>query len=297
MSAPRVLHTAQRIAALTHLEPELLMATGCEEPVGAVWSHAPVRAEVSGLPHHAVALHLGGSTLVEKWHDGRLLGHRARVGSVSLVPAVVTTQWVLAGHSRVAHLYVDPQQLSRLAQHSQASNHRPELRDFHGEKDDFLASLMRAVIAQGGAPDRLAHDELMTVVCKHLLRTYALGQHCGAGPDRERVTLTAAVLRRLFNHIEERIADELRLSDLASLARLSEDHFLRAFKAAVGQTPHQFVLGRRIFRARDLLERTAKPIQDVALETGFRGPSHFASVFRQQLGKSPRVWRAERHRL
>ena len=295
MSASRVLHTAQRIAALTHLEPELLMATGSHEPVGAVWSHAPVSAEVSGLPHHAVALHLGGSTLVEKWHDGRLVGHRARVGSVTLVPAVVTTQWVLTGHSRVAHLYVDPQQLSRLTQHSQAANHRPELRDFHGEKDDFLASLMRAVVAQGGAPDRLAHDELMTVVCKHLLRTYALGQPCAALP--ERVTLTAAVLRRLFNHIEERIAGELRLSELASVARLSEDHFLRAFKAAVGQTPHQFVLGRRIFRARELLERTAMPVQAVALEIGFRGPSHFASVFRQQRGKSPRVWRAERHRI
>jgi AraC family transcriptional regulator len=288
-------HTAQRIAALTHLEPELLMTAGSDEPVGAVWSHAPVLAEVSGLPHHAIALHLGGSTLVEKWRDGRLLGHHARVGSVSLVPALATTQWVLAGHSRVAHLYVDPQQLSLLADGSEASNPEAELRDFYGEKDDFLASLIRAVIAQGGAPDRLAHDEMMTVVGKHLLRTYALGRPCATGPQR--VTLTAAVLRRLFNHIEERIAGELRLAELAAIARLSEDHFLRAFKAAVGQTPHQFVLGRRIVRARELLERTLMPVQAVALETGFRGPSHFAAAFRQQLGTSPRVWRAQRYRM
>ena len=280
-------HTAQRIAALTHLEPELLMTAGSHEPVGAVWSHAPVEAEVSGLPHHAIALHLGGSTLVEKWRDGRLLGHHARVGSVSLVPAMVTTQWVLAGHSRVAHLYVDPQQLSLMANGSDASPSQLELRDFYGEKDDFLASLIRAVIAQGGAPDRMAHDEMMTLVGKHLLRTYALG--CPSSAGTERVTLTAAVLRRLFNHIEERIAGELRLAELAAIARLSEDHFLRAFKAAVGQTPHQFVLGRRIFRARELLERTAMPVQTVALAMGFRGPSHFASVFRQQLGTTPRL--------
>ncbi len=288
-------HTAQRIAALTHLEPELLMTAGCDGPVGAVWSHAPVWAEVSGLPHHAIALHLGGSTLVEKWRDGRLLGHHARVGSVSLVPARVTTRWVLAGHSRVAHLYVDPQQLSLLADGSEASNPEAELRDFYGEKDDFLASLIRAVVAQGGAPDRLAHDEMMTLVGRHLLRTYALGRPCAARP--ERVTLTAAVLRRLFNHIEERIAGELRLAELAAIAKLSEDHFLRAFKTAVGQTPHQFVLGRRIVRARELLERTLMPVQAVALKTGFRGPSHFAAAFRQQLGTSPRVWRAQRHRM
>jgi hypothetical protein len=66
-------HTAQRIAALTHLEPELLMTAGSDEPVGAVWSHAPVLAEVSGLPHHAIALHLGGSTLVEKWRCWRAI--------------------------------------------------------------------------------------------------------------------------------------------------------------------------------------------------------------------------------
>jgi AraC family transcriptional regulator len=288
-------HTAQRIAALTHLEPELLMTAGSDEPVGAVWSHAPVLADVSGLPHHAIALHLGGSTLVEKWRDGRLLGHHARVGSVSLVPALVTTQWVLAGHSRVAHLYVDPQQLRRLNDGTEAPNPEAELRDFYGEKDDFLASLMRAVIAQGGAPDRLAHDEMMTVVGKHLLRTYASGIPCATTADR--VTLTAAVLRRLFNHIEERIAGELRLAELAAIARLSEDHFLRAFKAAVGQTPHQFVLGRRIVRARELLERTLMPVQAVALETGFSGPSHFAAAFRQALGTSPRVWRAQRYRM
>jgi len=148
--------------------------------------------------------------------------------------------------------------------------------------------------AQAGRLDELAHDEVMSMLLRHLLRTHAVDRPLAAA--RVRVSLTAAVLRRLFEHIEERLAGELRLGELAALARLSDDHFLRAFKLAVGQTPHQYVLGRRITRAQQILERSALPIAAAARATGFRGASHFSAVFRQHVGTSPRAWRALRAR-
>lgn len=101
--------------------------------------------------------------------------------------------------------------------------------------------------------------------------------------------------RCLFNHIEVRIAGELRLAELIAIAGLSEDPCLRAVKVAVSQMPHQFVLRRRIVRARELRERTAMPVEAVALATGFRGPSHIVSVFRQQPGATPCLWRSQRY--
>jgi AraC family transcriptional regulator len=287
-------HAAECIGSLVHSEPDVLISAGDGASLGAVWSHAPVQAEVTNLTQHAIVLHLSGSTLVEKWRDGRLFGHRSRIGSVTLVPAQVSTNWVLTGHSRVAHVYVDPQRLVQAAASAEGVSWIPLLRDFYAEDDEVTASLMRLVFAQAqaGTLDDLAHDEVMAMLVRHLLRRHAQDQPLPL--FTRRVTLTAATLRRLFEHIEDRLAGELRLSELAAVARLSDDYFLRAFKTAVGQTPHQYLLARRIAHTQELLVRSELPIADVARSAGFRGPSHFAAVFRQRVGTSPTLWRAQR---
>lgn len=293
---PAAQHPAQRIGELAHAEPELLIAagSGAQALFGAIWSHAPATTEVTGLPQHAIVLHLSGCTLVEKWHDGRLAGHRSRIGTVTLVPAQAATTWVLGGHSRVAHLYVDPQHLVCAAANSDGPVCPPLLRDFFAEDDEVTASLLRVVLAQAraGTLDALAHDQVMSLLLRHLLRRHALDRPLPAAAPR--ITLTTATLRRLFDHIEQRLAGELRLAELAALAHLSDDHFLRAFKAAVGQTPHQYVLARRIVLTQGLLQRSALPIALVAQAAGFRGASHFAAAFRQRVGTSPGAWRAQR---
>jgi AraC family transcriptional regulator len=278
---------------LAHVEPDMLISAGAGALQGAIWSHSPTQAQVTGLAQHAIVLHLSGCTLVEKWCNGRLLGHRSRIGSVSLVPAEVETQWVLSGHSRVAHMYVDPQCLLAVGC-GEGLPFVPQMRDFFAETDDVMGSLVRLVFAQAqaGTLDDLAHDELMSMVARHLLRRYALEQPLPAAAPR--VTLTAATLRKVFAHIEDRLCSTLRLAELAALVRLSDDHFLRSFKAAVGQTPHQYVLCRRIARSRELLERTDSSIAGVALATGFKGASHFSAVFKAQVGVSPTDWRMQR---
>ncbi|MEO7852286.1 MAG: AraC family transcriptional regulator [Rubrivivax sp.] len=285
---------AEHIGMLADAKPEALFAGRPGLPLAAVWSHAPVQAQVDGLQQHALVLHLSGSTLVEKWCDGRLLGHRSRIGSVSLVPAGVCTGWVLSGHSRVAHVYVDPQRLDALAASADGAARSGRLRDFFAEEDAVAASLIRAVLAhaQAGTLDGLAEDELMSLLLRHLLREHVEGRPMP--PADARLTLTAALLRRLFGFIDARLGDELRLADLAGLAGLSDDHFLRAFKAAVGQTPHQYVLAQRVARAQQMLLRTGQPIAEIARALGFRGPSHFAAAFRQRAGASPSRWREQR---
>ena len=286
-------HPANRIGSLAHVEPDLLISAGAGSLLGAIWSHSPTEANVTDLAQHAIVLHLSGSTLVEKWRDGRLVGHRSRIGSVSLVPAHAATQWILSGHSRVAHLYVDPQRLLA-AGSCEGLSFTPQMRDFFAETDDIMTSLVRLVFAQAqaGTLDNLAHDEVMSMVVRHLLRHYALERPLPAATAR--LTLTAVTLRRVFEYIEDRLGSTLRLAEFAALARLSDDHFLRSFKAAVGQTPHQYVLARRIARSCELLERSGSPIAEVAQATGFKGASHFAAVFKAHVGASPTDWRVQR---
>lgn len=285
---------SDHIGALAHAEPERVISMADGVVVGAIWSHGPVVAEVAGLEQHAIVLHLAGSTLVEKWRGGRMIGHRSRIGSVTLVPAHEPTTWALSGHSRVAHLYLDPRQLVLAAERADGPRCEPELRDFFAEPDEVTATLVRLMLAQSTSAglDRLAHDEVTVMLARHLLGHYAAGRPLAAAARR--MTLTAATLRRLFEHIDSSLAGELRLAELAALARLSEDHFVRAFKAAVGQTPHQYVLARRIAHAQRLLERGVLPVAGVAQAVGFRGASHFAASFRRLVGTSPSDWRAER---
>ena len=127
----------------------------------------------------------------------------------------------------------------------------------------------------------------------HLLRRFPADHP--APPPLLKLGLTAATLKRLFAHVDEHLAEPLRLAEMAAIARLSEDHFLRAFKAAVGQTPHQYVLQRRIAHAQRLLATSAMPVVDVARFGGFHGASHFAAAFRQRVGMTPTAWRKSRH--
>jgi AraC family transcriptional regulator len=286
-------HPAQLIGALAQQTPEsLFTAAANATPVAAIWAHAPVDTEVAGLTQHAIALHLSGCTLVEKWSGGRCVASRSRIGSVSLVAAQRSTRWVLSGHSRVAHLYIDPKQLARF----NAALDRPlpsvELRDFFAQTDQALAALVQLVIDQPGVIDALAHDQLMCVVYRHLLAHYAQ-EGFGSPPTTPRsIALTTATLKRLFDHIDANFHAPLTVRELAAIARLSDDHFLRAFKVAVGQTPHQYVVSRRIAAAKLWLHDGTLPLAEIATRSGFASASHFAAAFRKHTGASPSRWRS-----
>ncbi len=292
--------TARTIGRFAHAEPERVLRGPSGEVVGAIWSHPPTHTRVQGLDHHALALHLSGCTLVEKWADGRCVGHRSRLGSVSLVPARRDSEWTIGGHCRVAHAYVHPQALSDAAERLSRPWPADGLGDFFAADDAQLARLLHWLVHEAlvDGLEPLALEQWQALLLAHLIRRDATG--AGAAPERSasRLALTGATLRRLFahidEHIEERLAARLTLSALADIAHLSPDHFLRAFKRAVGQTPHRYVLERRLVRAQDLLARSPLAVADIARDSGFRGPSHFTAAFRRQYGLTPSAWRAQR---
>ena len=81
-------------------------------------------------------------------------------------------------------------------------------------------------------------------------------------------------------------------SKLAALIPLSVYHFLRLFKAVVGQSPSQYILHARLRAAASQLLSSRTPVFEVALRVGFNDISHFNACFRRQFGQSPMRWRA-----
>jgi AraC family transcriptional regulator len=86
---------------------------------------------------------------------------------------------------------------------------------------------------------------------------------------------------------------DLSLEELADAAGLSIAHFSEMFRQSTGQSPHQFVLHRRVERAKEMLRAAEMRVLDVAVACGFKTQQHFARVFRQLCGASPTEYRQE----
>ena len=79
---------------------------------------------------------------------------------------------------------------------------------------------------------------------------------------------------------------------LARAAHLSAAHFSREFRGAFGETPHQYLLTRRMERAASLLRTTDRTIADICFTVGLRSVGSFTTSFRRTFGRSPTEYRA-----
>ena len=97
----------------------------------------------------------------------------------------------------------------------------------------------------------------------------------------------SAAVSRALAYIDANFEQPVRVADLAAVAGLSRHHSSRVFSAAVGTSPHDYLLETRVLRARALIEDSRLPLVDIALQTGFSSQAHMTDIFRRQLGVSP----------
>ncbi|MFV2091940.1 MAG: GlxA family transcriptional regulator, partial [Hyphomicrobiales bacterium] len=100
-----------------------------------------------------------------------------------------------------------------------------------------------------------------------------------------------AAILRVQNWLETHYGEPLSAVALAARANLSARTFLRRFKARTGFTPVAYIQNLRIERARGLLERTSKPVTDIAWSVGYRDVSAFGRVFHHLTGITPGDYR------
>jgi AraC family transcriptional regulator len=169
-----------------------------------------------------------------------------------------------------------------------ALEHVPATRD--PDLQDLLRLLDRELEA-GGPSGRLYLDGLSFAV---LARTCALSNPQARPLSFEASPLNLRAQRRLFEFIEENLHRNLGLEELASQVGYSRGHFLKMFRVATGNSPHQYMTLRRIERAKLLLTDGRVPLSEVALSCGFSSQSHFSTEFRRRVGLSPARFRRKR---
>jgi len=137
------------------------------------------------------------------------------------------------------------------------------------------------------------HSILERLLLRHLLdhaEVATFGQAAGLARPA-----TREELYRRLHHARDYIAacymQPVTLEEMAAVACLSPNHFLRTFKAAFHTTPHQYLTHCRLDAARRLLTWTALPVTEVCLEVGFSSPGSFSTLFSRRAGLSPEAYR------
>ena len=161
-----------------------------------------------------------------------------------------------------------------------------ELPERHDIVDPVLWSVcarLRADILGGWPIDSLVAEQLLLTLTMHLMVGYL-----GAAPRRAtQRPLDARRLRRVDAFVEAHLPDPIRLQDLADVASVSPYHFIRAFRAAAGLTPHEFVLSKRMERARQAIQCHGSTVAHAAASVGYKNAPHFRNAFKRYFGATP----------
>ena len=166
-----------------------------------------------------------------------------------------------------------------------------EFVEIYKQKDPLVQTLGVTLLDSAAAQEplgRLYTDSLIQTLTLHLLSRYTTSS---TKPAVLNGGLSGYRLRRVIEYIDANLDDDISLADLAAVAELSQFHFSRAFRKSTGKTPQQFVMHRRVERAKQLLERPDLPLIEVSLRSGFKNQSHFTTLFRKYTNLTPKLWR------
>ena len=188
-------------------------------------------------------------------------------------------------------LSVEPERFARLASGIAIG----QLKQFTGVPDPLftpLATGLRRITMLGAAAPPLAMDTLVAAAVERV--SLLLDARRQRAHPKHR--LTSRRLKKILDHFEARLDEDIRLTDLACDIGLSKSYLARTFHAATGKTLHAALVERRIARARSLIEAAASrrngrvSLAEVATTTGFSSHAHMTTSFRRVLGITPSEW-------
>jgi len=243
---------------------------------------------VSGLGATGLVIQFGGSPVREgepdNWRSMNLPSQSL------LVPKGVPTHWHYSGTVDFAVIYflegggTSMQNLELLTQSRDAPL------SFSDPLVGAAAQQLLGELQKGPGADEGFMERLAGVMLEQAFRALTTPGSRGINPRHVHFSRLQAVL----NFVHENPAGNLSVSRLASLADVSEAHFCRIFRDAMGVPPHRYVLATRLDLARKLLAQSSLPISRIAEEAGFSSQSHLTASFRSAHSTTPAEYRANR---
>jgi AraC family transcriptional regulator len=234
---------------------------------------------------HVIAYGAVGRSLGERWLDGTRREEKRSHGDIAIIPAGICHRcnWNTEGEFTI--LAIAPDFLKQVGEDFCDCVELVPV--FMGKQDLLIRGIFSTLqdeldLQQIGG--NLLIDNLKITLAIHLLRKYCTTKPKGFSYSGG---LSLVKLQEIKEYINEHLDRDLKLVELAAIAQISPYHFLRLFKQSIGLTPHQYILQRRIERAKFLLQHSDLGIAEIAAKTGFCDQSHLTQYFKRLVGITP----------
>jgi len=251
---------------------------------------------VPGLDSHTIVVNIGIPFDLVGRYDGKTRKARIGAGGLKIVPASLPSvwQWQQGTPLNVLHLSVFSNFAAEIATEIDLDIKEFEIIDEIGIYDAQIEQLGLSLLSEvraGTLGGRLYAESLSTALAVYLLREHSSLRQ-SRFPDAVTGGLPEHDIRRVIEYIEANLTCDLTLVELADVAHRSRYHFARMFRVSTGFSPHQFVIRRRVERARMLVTSTALPLHEIAAVVGFADQSHLTRQFRRLFGTTPTAMRS-----
>ncbi|MDQ3799893.1 MAG: AraC family transcriptional regulator [Acidobacteriota bacterium] len=241
---------------------------------------------------HELHVMLGGQLITEKISaSGKLVTTRAAAGNLCLTPAgqPIRAHWEKPLDN--LGIFLEPDFVAQTAAENRFGSNF-EFVEVYKNEDPLIQHIGLTLLAESNSETpagRLYTDSLIQTLVLHLLKNYTTASAAG---ENRNGGLSGYRLRRVTEFIDANLEEDLTLAEIAAVADLSQFHFARAFRKTTGMTPQQYVMQRRIERAKQLLlAKDDLPLVEISLRSGFKNQSHFTTLFRKFTRLTPKIWR------
>jgi AraC family transcriptional regulator len=244
--------------------------------------------EVPGTPNPFIVIHVGRSVYISCDRGGRRHRGLSVHGDIDIVPAGVPSRWEVNDADTALVVGVPAKLLQTAAEQSDREPSRVEIVNRFQTRDrqiEHIGWALKTEMETGYPNGDLYLDSLGTALSVHLLNHHSPDSR---GTKAIKGGMSGHRLKQVISYIEDNLGQDLSLKQVAHLAGMSVSHCKTVFRNSVGQSIHQYVIQRRVERAKSLLREGERSISEIALETGFAHQSHLAYHMRRVLGVSPR---------
>lgn len=252
--------------------------------------------EFPSLTCHTIGINLGHPLNAAERIDGKVYEGCLTRGRINVLPANLPShwRWKEQGEADVLHVYLTPAFLKQTATEAGKINpDRIEIINHLAVPDlqlEYIGLALMQELSTGCLGGRLFGESLATALAVQLLQKYSATQPI---IQEFKGGLPRYKLNQIVEYIDANLDQDISLTTLAELIDMNIHHFAKMFKQSMGIAPHQYVIERRIERAKQLLANPELSIVEVCYAVGFDNQSHFTKLFRRLTTKTPKVYRNE----
>lgn len=242
------------------------------------------RHAIPAANHHRIGMHVGSPVRANCACDGRRVSRLQAHGDADVVPAGLDGVWVDDADCTVLRIWFEEPFVRAIAEQLDGRRAGRQLQPHLQMRDprlQYLAWTLQAELEAGEVSDPLFAQSIGTAIVVRLLDGAPLSAGRGA-------VLAPRAAARVTDYIEASLDQRLTLGELAALVDMSVPHFKVLFRETLGLPVHQYIVRRRVERARVLLVAGDLSVSQVALEAGFAHQSHLAHWMHRILGLTPR---------